>query len=256
LITPGTRPHRTLGIKFARSQYPGSLRLTRHSSISAEELIQACAETDDADAWEEFVCRFHRPISLSVIRTAQQWRAISYQVVDDLVQETYLKLCADKCRLLQGFAQQHPDAIPGYIKTIAANVVHDYFKSLHSLKRGAGKVPDSLESAKTITGNGSAGSLQDVEREVLLKEIAQSLEACSAGPEQERDRLIFWLYYRQGMSAQAIASIPAVGLTSKGVESAILRMTRLVRQQMVQTRPTSTSEPDAGQKGFRPAESY
>jgi RNA polymerase sigma-70 factor, ECF subfamily len=55
-----------------------------------------------------------------------QWSAIPQPVVDDLVQETYLKHCGDKCRLLQDFACQHPEAITGYIKTIAVNVAHDH----------------------------------------------------------------------------------------------------------------------------------
>ena len=76
------------------------VRLLRHSSMSGEELVRACAEGNDGAAWEEFVSRFHRPISLSIIRTAYQWGEIPQQVVDDLVQDIYLKLCANKCRQL------------------------------------------------------------------------------------------------------------------------------------------------------------
>jgi RNA polymerase sigma-70 factor (ECF subfamily) len=110
--------------------------------MSAVELIHACAESNDGAAWEEFVARFHRAVSLSIIRTAYQWGAIPQQVVDDLVQETYLKLCTDKCRLLRAFALRHPEALLGYIKTIAVNVAHDHFKSLHSRKRGSGDVAE------------------------------------------------------------------------------------------------------------------
>ena len=118
----------------------GGILLTSHSSKSSEELIRACAEFDDGAAWEEFVARFQRPISLSIKRTACQWGKDPAQFVDDLLQETYLKLCADKCRLLLQFAGQHSDeAVLGYIKTIAINVAHDHFKSLHSQKRGAGE---------------------------------------------------------------------------------------------------------------------
>jgi hypothetical protein len=35
------------------------------------------------------------------------------------------------------------------------------------------------------------------------------------------------------MSAKGIAALPTVGLTAKGVESAIFRLTRLVREQIV-----------------------
>lgn len=222
--------------------------------MSAEELIRVC-ETGAPEAWEEFVSRFHRSISLTVVRTARIWGEMSAQAVDDLVQETYLKLCTDKCRLLSEFASHHPDAILGYIKTTAANVVHDHFKSLRATKRGSGKPPDSLETAELFAVSKAAGSVEAIEREVLLSEIGHCLHLCSAGPEQERDCMIFWLYYRQGMSAQAIASMPGVGLSAKGVESAIFRMTRLVRRHIVELRVANTRTP-LKEKGLGTAESY
>jgi len=224
--------------------------------MSAEELIHACAELGDGAAWQEFVCRFHRPVSLSIVRTAYQWGAIPQQVVDDLVQETYLKLCADKCRLLREFAVQHPEAVPGYIKTIAVNVARDHFKSLHSQKRGSGETVQLLEEVEPPAQGGDMGGQAAIERGVLLKQIDRCLETCSEGPDQERDRLIFWLYYQQGMSAKAIAALPTVGLTAKGVESAIFRLTRLVREQVAGLRSQTSVSPQPGEKGFRPAESY
>jgi len=228
----------------------------RHSSMSEEQLIRACAESNDSAAWNEFVARYQRPISLSIIRTANQWGRGPGQVVDDLVQETYLKLCADRCRLLIEFAIQHPEAVPGYIKTIAANVAHDYFKSVYSQKRGSGQNQQSLADVDPKAEAQSLGGQGAIERQVLLKQIDECLEACSVGPDRERDRLIFWLHYQQGMSAKAIAALPNVGLTAKGVESAILRLTRLVRQEIVNIRSELAGGSDRGEKGFRPAESY
>jgi RNA polymerase sigma-70 factor (ECF subfamily) len=224
--------------------------------MSEEQLIRACAQSNDSAAWDEFVSRFHRAISLSIIRTAYQWGQAPQQVVDDLLQETYLKLCANKCRLLLEFAVQHPEALPGYIKTIAVNVAQDHFKALHSQKRGSGDVSQFLEEVEPKAQVGSAGGQDSIEREVLLKQINHYLQACSEGPDQERDCLIFWLYYQQGMSAKAIATLPTVGLTAKGVESAIFRLTRLVRERVVGLQSESSAEPMQDEKGFRPAESY
>jgi RNA polymerase sigma-70 factor (ECF subfamily) len=224
--------------------------------MSAEELIHACAELGDGAAWQEFVSRFHRPVSLSIVRTAYQWGAIPQQVVDDLVQETYLKLCSDKCRLLREFAVQHPEAVPGYIKTIAVNVARDHFKSLHSQKRGSGETVQLLEEVEPQAQSGSLGGKDAMEREILLRQIDRCLETHSEGPEHERDRLIFWLYYQQGLSAKAIAALPTVGLTAKGVESAIFRLTRLVREQVAGLRCRASVSPQSDEKGFSPAESY
>jgi RNA polymerase sigma-70 factor (ECF subfamily) len=224
--------------------------------MSVEALIRACAETNDRAAWLEFVSRFHRPISLSVIRAAQQWGADAHRVVEDLVQDTYLKLCTDRCRSLLNFTIQHPEAVLGYIKTVAVNVAHDHFKSLHSQKRGSGEAAQLLEDCDPQARSESLGGQDAMEREVLLKQINGCLKSCSDGPDQERDCLIFWLYYQQGMSAKAIAALPTVGLTPKGVESAIFRLTRLVRQQVVSLRSEPAASQQAGEKGFRPAESY
>ena len=229
--------------------------MTQHSSIPALALIRACAQSNDKAAWEELVSRFHRPICLSVIRIAQQWTDVPNQVVDDLVQETYLKLCADQCHLLHNFAQEHPDAIDGYVKTIACNVARDYFKARYSQKRGSGCDQESLSEIDIAARDTALGSVETMERQIVLKQIDHCLRNCTSGPDEERDRTIFWLYYQQGMSAKSIAALPAIGLTAKGVESAILRLTSLVREQIVQLRAEPGTK-EAGQKGFRPAESF
>ena len=141
--------------------------------------------------------------------------------------------------LLHAFAQEHPEAIEGYIRMIACNVARDDFKARYSQKRGAGRDQESLNDIDPSGGSGTLGSADTMEREILLKQIDACLGKCAAGPDEERDRTIFWLYYQQGMSARAIAALPTVGLTPKGVESAILRLTRLVRERMVQLRSES-----------------
>ena len=201
--------------------------------MSALELIRACAELGDGAAWEEFVARFRIPVSLAIKRTACQWRKDPAQFVDDLLQETYLKLCADKCHLLFEFAQQYPDeAVLGYIKTIAINVAHDHFKSLHSQKRGAGETDQLLDDFEPAAQGGSFGGPEAMEREVFLKQVHEQLQNCAAGSNQERDCLIFWFYYLQGMTAKAIAALATVKLTAKGVEAVIYRLTRCVREHL------------------------
>jgi RNA polymerase sigma-70 factor, ECF subfamily len=212
--------------------------------MSAEELIHACAELGDGAAWEEFVSRFRIPISLSIKRTACQWGKDPAQFVDDLLQETYLKLCADKCRLLLEFAQQHPeDAVLRYIKTIAINVAHDHFKSLHSQKRGAGETDQLLEDFDPAAQSRGFGGPEAMECEVFLKQVDGHLQNCAAGSNQERDCLIFWFYYLQGMSAKAIAALATIKLTAKGVEAVIFRLTRCLREHLGNAGLPDSAEP-------------
>jgi hypothetical protein len=66
-----------------------------------------------------------------------------------------------------------------------------------------------------------------------LSEIDDRLKRGLSGPDQERDRMIFWLYFRQGMSTKEIASLPSVGLGMKGVGSVIERLKQYVREQIL-----------------------
>jgi RNA polymerase sigma-70 factor (ECF subfamily) len=226
-----------------------------YTSSSPQDVVRACCDSD-ADAWQEFVSRYYRPIVLSIIRTAKTWGEPPGRIVDDLVQETYLKLCADGCKLLHEFAVHHPDAIAGYLKAIAVNVARDYFKSIHTQKRGLGETTQLLDRVELRAPSKSIGGQGAIEREVLMEQVDQYLKTCTDGPDKQRDRIIFWLYYQQGLTAKGIASLPAIGLTAKGVESALLRLTRLVRQKVMNPGSSPPETSDSAQKGFRRAESY
>ncbi len=228
----------------------------QYSALSAGELVRQCARSADKAAWEEFVRRFHRLIAGVVLRTAQRWGETSRQTLDDLVQETYLKLCADQCRLLREFEPHSPEAVLSYLKVVTANVVHDHFKALHADKRGAGLMAEDPATIEASADAHSAGSPVSMEREVLLREIDACLRRHETGPDLQRNRLIFWLYYRAGASARAIASLPSIGLSTKGVESTLLRLTRLVRMELAEGRGAKTTGQEQRQKkGVPPANS-
>ena len=82
-----------------------------------------------------------------------------------------------------------------------------------------------------------------MEREVFLRQIDERLQNCAAGPNQERDCLIFWFFYRQGMSAKAIAALATIKLTAKGVEAVIFRLIRCVREKIAGTSIQNPAEP-------------
>jgi RNA polymerase sigma-70 factor, ECF subfamily len=208
-------------------------RATRYSSFSLKDVVCLCAGPCDDEAWEEFVARVGRPIGLTILRTASQWGEASRSLVEDLVQATYLKLWEDGCRLLRNFAIQHPEAILGYIKKTAANITHDYFKHRHSQSSGGSKPHLSVGDVDPEGGEQIHGSQEKIAFGVLLNEIDAHLQRGLSGPDQERDRMIFWLYFKQGMSTKEIASLPTVGLGTKGVGSVIERLKHCVREQIL-----------------------
>jgi RNA polymerase sigma-70 factor (ECF subfamily) len=119
---------------------------------------------------------------------------------------------------LRDFQAHHEEAIFGYIKVVATSVALDHFRARATQKRKGEVEADAaaLDSAVSSTS---------IENSVLLSQIENRL----AMTESERDRAIFWLYYREGYTAKDIASIPGIGLSQKGVESCIYRLTQLLR---------------------------
>jgi RNA polymerase sigma-70 factor (ECF subfamily) len=203
--------------------------------VPASGLIRACAD-GEAAAWLEFIRRFHRLIAITASRAARRWGETSPAVVDDLAQETYLKLCSDGARVLYEFDSSHPDAIFGFLKVLTANVANDYFKKLHAGKRGGSQTSEPLENVERVASPAGPASSECVERAVLLDQVDACLRAVAPADTRERDRTIFWLYYRQGLTAKEIVELPSVGLSLKGVESTLHRLTQLVRARLAATR--------------------
>ena len=88
------------------------------------------------------------------------------------------------------------------------------------------------EEMSQVRDKGRSAAAEAFERQRLVQQVADCLAATVTGAQSERDSRIFWLYYRIGLSATEIAALPTLDLTTKGVESTILRLTRLVRQQL------------------------
>jgi RNA polymerase sigma-70 factor (ECF subfamily) len=182
---------------------------------SPEDLLRKCANLDDSQAWERFLRRFNPLIVATVARIVRRYGLDRAGLIDDLVQEVYLKFCANGAGVLRNFEPRYPGAVFGYLAVIAANVVHDHFKSK------AGKHPDQ----SPLPGNLAAPD--ETEWLLLIREIEDVLRQA---PTSARDRQIFWFYYRQGMSAKEIAAISSLKLTTKGVESVIARLNELIRK--------------------------
>jgi RNA polymerase sigma-70 factor (ECF subfamily) len=205
-----------------------------NSAISPEEVFLTCLRSGDESAWAEFLRRFQPLILRTIIKVSTHWGDRSPQTVDELLQETYLKLCSDRESILKSFRPTHPDSVYGYLKVFAANLAQDHFKAASATKRGGSIRIESAGNRSTEIANAmEMRSHHDrIERTVLLQEIESILNGLVAGPNADRDRLIFWLYYRSGLAANSIASIPSIDLTTKGVESTLQRMTTQLRNHL------------------------
>ena len=202
---------------------------------SVNDLAKACARSADAAEWEEFVRRSTPLASLVALRVCRMWVADpSPATVDDIVQEVFVKLCEQERRILRDFEPRGEDSFLGLLRIVSASVANDYFRRQYSAKRG-GKVvilPLVDDDAQSQGAHPAGGMQQARTRQaVLMGELDKKLRS-APGVIGERDRALFWLYYQQGFTAEEIARLPATGLSAKGVESALRRVTVWLRSEV------------------------
>ena len=210
------------------------------------ELARACAHSADTAEWGEFLGRCAPVAALVAARVARIWQGTaSSAVVDDIVQEVFVKLCEQERRILREFKPKGDDSFLALLRVITSSVANDYFRRQYSEKRG-GKVVtmllDEEPSSMVATHND-----QDAQRAVLFNELDRKLRSAS-GATAERDRALFWLYYLQGLTADEIASLPGLELSAKGVESALRRVTAWLRKEL-EPRSTAAQIEPAGEAG-------
>jgi RNA polymerase sigma-70 factor, ECF subfamily len=211
--------------------------LARYTEFSSIELVGACAASKDEKAWAEFIRRFQTVIASAVVRTARQWGAPPQPQLDDLIQETYLKLCESDSHLLRMFQPQRQDSIYGFLKVVAANVVHDHFKSVLAAKRGASQTDAITEEIQMDPKSNGADGFDAVSRRLQLEQVDRILRKVTTGKDQERKRTIFWLRHQQGLTAAEIAAIPSIRLTTEGVESVLMRLAAMIRAHLLSSAP-------------------
>jgi RNA polymerase sigma factor (sigma-70 family) len=221
------------------------------SSVSVNDLAKACAHSSEAEEWEEFLRRCVPLASLVALRVSRLWlNGSSPATVDDIVQEVFLKLCERERRILRDFVPRGEDSFLGLLRIVSASVANDYFRRMHSQKRGGKVVTTALvEDAAPLPSSGASQAAQ-MRRSVLLSELDGMLRSA---PEAigERDRSLFWLYYLQGLTAEEIARLPVAGLTAKGVESVLRRVTRWLREEIAGSGPVDRSESGQERQPFR-----
>jgi len=216
---------------FFGLEFPMSMTEDRYAAMSSRELLAECLQSMDVEAWREFVRRCEPVIASSVTRVARQFGRSSPDLVLDLTQDVYFKLCKDGFRLLRDLRITHERALFAYLKLVAMSVAHDHFRK---------KRPDV--NADEFRDDFSGGRARCATREttedekILIQEIEGIVERITAGPNAERDRLVFWLHHREGFATSAIASIAALRLTQKGVESLLYRIRMSLRNELRQIR--------------------
>jgi RNA polymerase sigma-70 factor (ECF subfamily) len=204
--------------------------------LVANRLARLCAYSALAPEWEEFVRLVTPVIALAARRVGTVWGDASEATVSEIVQEVFMKLCEDDRRILREFDDRGNDSFLKLLRMITASVGTDHFRRMRAEKRGGRTNAVPLEphlSAEDVSDSHATAAVEwpslITQLDGLLRLYPKSVSA--------RDRNIFWLYYRQGLTADAISRIPAIGLSAKGVESALQRLTRLLRETIIKGKP-------------------
>jgi RNA polymerase sigma factor (sigma-70 family) len=187
------------------------------------DLLDLCLRSNDQAQWQEFVRRTQPLIANVIINTLRRWRDPAPSLVDDLVQETFLRLLANDCKALRSIRNEYENTIFGYLKVVASNVSCDHFRQ-----------PRNKVSEVELDDMVVPPSPDGFDR-IQFERLKDQIEAClerglSSSQTYKRDVAIFWLYYEQGYTAKEVSEIPGMGLSVKGVESTLLRLTRLIKE--------------------------
>ena len=180
-------------------------------------------------------------VGLAARRVSEVWGDRSTATVNEIVQDVFLKLCEDERRILREFEDRGENSILKLLRIITATVGTDHFRRLRADKRGGSRSAVSYERHVTANDLEDSHSVRSLEMLGLYAQL-DGLLRLFPKKVSARDRRLFWLHYNQGMTAEAISRIPAMGLSAKGVESALIRLTRLLRKTVTHGTPKLASK--------------
>ncbi|MBL8194966.1 MAG: RNA polymerase sigma factor [Blastocatellia bacterium] len=195
-------------------------------AISSVELIALCT-SNNSDAWDEFIKRFHRYISVCVFRESRNYKLDP----SELTQEDFLKLLANDCKILKDFHGETENSVFAYLATIVYSTVKDQIRREIAQKRSA--IVLSLDkpidfqqgiSLKDIlpAGTETSPDLMFQER-IIPKKLKELLKSALSGANATRDTIIFHLHIINGLSPREIGEMPNVALNTNNVQTIITR---------------------------------
>ncbi len=198
--------------------------------LSGTELIEGCLRAD-AVARAEFVTRFQGNIASVLVKMAFRHGRPSQDLLHELKQEVYLKIFAADCKVLRTLRSCEEPVVAALVQSIAYTVACDYFRKNSALKRGGAQRMVALDDAANAE-TFAAGDGENPLLSILFSEIDHALGEVADPSRLRQQRSVFWLYFRHGFTARDIAGLPSCGLSEKGVESLLGRLTKSVRERL------------------------
>jgi RNA polymerase sigma factor (sigma-70 family) len=196
------------------------------------ELLRLCAkDLRNSELWDEFYARFRRKILLYLLRAFRTRGGRSEEFTrysDDWMQEFFTKLVQNDGHAINSFRGTTEESVCAFLCTIAVSIVADQLRFQRALRRRAQVLSlDRVETASVPPADSEARFVAIVK----LIDVEKMLRADDHSKNPARDLLIFKLHFVEGLSPREIASIPALKLTTSGLEKVLGRLrNRLIQQ--------------------------
>ena len=227
---------------------------TECRDLTHVDLVRTCTLSGDESAWEEFVARYHRFICLAVLRAYCQrggWRAHSVDVdlVNDLVQDVYLKLCESTRGALQSFRGANDAAVFVYLGRVAISVVVDHLRRNGARKRDSdvcsldAPISDEEGSEATLADRIAAPGAdpeQEATSAILREQVTEILGRTARGRNARRDARIAEAFIFDGCSIADVADMVG-GIGESGVKSSIRRTSARLRAEIARLERAAAS---------------
>ena len=198
-------------------------------ALSDEELFCECAASPGKLVWEEFHNRFRTYVTAVVRRVLRTAGGEAGRLSEeDLVQEVIGKVLDPSRNALAKFEPRGPGSARAFLARLAVNHALDRVRGVRRERLRFTGSDDDGAKYPLVSIPERTPSAEAIERDLLLRRIDQALEESDSATAAQ-DREIFWLYYRQGMTAREISLSPWIPLTIKGVEASLFRTLKLLR---------------------------
>jgi DNA-directed RNA polymerase specialized sigma24 family protein len=193
--------------------------------IPDRKLVELCLERNE-DAWVELLRRYRRLIAGIAAKTILRFSRPADGLIQDLVEESIVRICASNFRALRELEWRHEGALRGLLQITASTTAQDHIRKSRSPKRDVTK-EQSLEDPGLVVPLPQNFAAQ-VERKILLEQLARCLATVTQSePDCTRNIAMFLLYFGARVTASDLSRL--YNLNVRKVENTVARLGRLAQ---------------------------
>ena len=165
--------------------------------LTDQQLLDGCVSGDKA-SWERFVKQYSKLIYHSIYKTLRvNASPTDPEDINDLFQEMFASICADKCRKLRMFDPCKGVSLASWLRMIAVRMTIDHLRK----RRSSASLEDLLTEPSQ---EGGQETYVDEESLRCLSGVLQELP--------DKDKLLIDLFYFKELPPEEIARILKISI--------------------------------------------